>query len=884
MDSHIKSAQENTFIMLEDAMFIKIDTKALPAVVRSCIKSVYMFDADGFLKLSKLHEDVNLTEMEGTCDSTNLDDNVSLSAEDLFDDDVSDSTLQLLLNPPPLPLQLLLNPPPLPPKPTRFNDTQTTKGSKAIQNKSNMRPMSLPPVNIAIKHSSKCDAKNRKFFSNSYPCSLTSLHHIESTIGSDDGFSFRRLSQARSRSATVSDVLLDCQISVDSSNVSIIDQYPSERINRFTDTGSGNRSSPKEYIYGTENAYEIVDANCENDDMKDDLKCHNKILAGKRSTEEIMPFRKTIGTNNIQAYHLSQAAEICSNYEAIESVAKANDRSLPSLSYLEPINLSNDSQHTFANKATNYCTEQFVLLREGAILISNLDLLPENYTSVNQDVPEISLDMFKGTMLVFDKMARGFYVPEKLLKLYGVPQNEAWFYPVPLSSKQASLFLNEVRLEGCFIVYSPQPRPVDVAYNLSVCLQNGYVMHYHIKQNSFDELYVEGHKKKFVTLCALVEYFKHNKSQLAVKLGRALKEAYQPFFTFIQCEKRWEINRQLLKITGQILGKFDRGVVYVGEYKRQIVAVKMFQNYPMTPNDEELFLNEVRIMVKLDNIHITCLIGIRTSESPFLILTEHASRGNLCDCLKANVVPARSSSDLLNLCFQAVQAVSYLESCHYIIHRNLSACKFMVFNSTLLKLSDFDQACFVMDGLYQASECEIVSVKWSAPEVLVNSLYSIKSDVWSLGVVLWEILSNGDKPYVGMTNEEVVVFVLSGGRLSKPYNCFHDLYALLNLCWLEASEDRISCSLLLDRLHQLSVMFSYQPSNKYNRNSHISNARNINAQIPNDSFSNLQNRLHAFSTPNKQAKSSNTETLHKLDSSKNGKPRKSLFSIVGKKV
>ena len=139
-----------------------------------------------------------------------------------------------------------------------------------------------------------------------------------------------------------------------------------------------------------------------------------------------------------------------------------------------------------------------------------------------------------------------------------------------------------------------------------------------------------------------------------------------------------------------------------------------------------------------------------------------------------------------------VRAVCYLESVHYIVHRDIGARSFLVTQHATVKLADFGRARYVLDDDYQASPAELLSVKWSSPEVLARWRYSTRSDVWATGVACWEVLAGGRRPYSGLTAEQTVVYVMSGGRLDRPDACPPRLWTVLTDCWQHRPTDRPS--------------------------------------------------------------------------------------------
>ena len=271
-----------------------------------------------------------------------------------------------------------------------------------------------------------------------------------------------------------------------------------------------------------------------------------------------------------------------------------------------------------------------------------------------------SSDVFKGTTLGFDKEGCAFYVPSHFLKKYGEPEGEPWFYPTSMTSRQASLFLSSMRQEGCFVVYCPDDGVSNVAYNLSVCLANGDVVHYHILENVHGDFGIEGHDHTFMTVSELVEYFRRNKSSLATRLRRPLSCAKQPITPGSHYDIRYELNRSDLSLTGNIIGQGNFGVVCSGLYRNLSVAVKVLQKSDnLTPADEDEFIEEAIAMMELRHDHIVRFVGISCKLRPYFLVTEYMQKGNLKECLRNGVVQTDNIDLLFDVCIQVCNATMF---------------------------------------------------------------------------------------------------------------------------------------------------------------------------------------------------------------------------------
>uniref|UniRef100_A0A668A880 IL2 inducible T cell kinase n=1 Tax=Myripristis murdjan TaxID=586833 RepID=A0A668A880_9TELE len=157
--------------------------------------------------------------------------------------------------------------------------------------------------------------------------------------------------------------------------------------------------------------------------------------------------------------------------------------------------------------------------------------------------------------------------------------------------------------------------------------------------------------------------------------------------------------------------------------------------------------------------------------------------GCLSDYLRAR--RGRLSQDtMLGMCLDVSEGMAYLESSNF-IHRDLAARNCLVSKNNEVKVSDFGMTRFVFDDQYTSSQGSKFPVKWSSPEVIKYCKFSSKSDVWSFGVLMWEVYSEGRLPYEHRSNAEVVESLNAGLRLLKPRLAPDAVYLLMEWCWKE---------------------------------------------------------------------------------------------------
>ncbi|ESO03300.1 hypothetical protein HELRODRAFT_112224 [Helobdella robusta] len=226
--------------------------------------------------------------------------------------------------------------------------------------------------------------------------------------------------------------------------------------------------------------------------------------------------------------------------------------------------------------------------------------------------------------------------------------------------------------------------------------------------------------------------------------------------------------------------------------------------------DDDDFVDQANVMAGLDHANVLKLLGVSFKLKPMFIVTELFSCRNLKEALWNNDVD-QNVCNLFSICFQITSAMAYLESQKFIIIRNLSAKSFVISNKATVKLINFTKARKVVDDSYVGDTSESVNVKRSSLEVLDGCNYSSKSDVWSAGVVMWEVFSEGEKPYIGLSPELIIRFVFQGGRLSKPALCPSDLFDVIHKCWLPQPKNRPSFQQLKLKLAGKSSVYLYPP-------------------------------------------------------------------------
>ena len=255
------------------------------------------------------------------------------------------------------------------------------------------------------------------------------------------------------------------------------------------------------------------------------------------------------------------------------------------------------------------------------------------------------------------------------------------------------------------------------------------------------------------------------------------------------------IDNKELKV-GPLIGTGEYGNVFKGIWSRPnkepaLVAIKILRKKDVQKRRQiNNFLKEVEVMTSVKHPNIIKLLGVCT-DSPLMMIQELAPMGSVLDFLIDCRNQVKVSHDIKLWSFQIAIAMKYLESLH-IVHRDLAARNVLLVSNKLIKISDFglSRALRSDQQLYEASTRDRWPLRWYAPESIKHETFTHASDVWSYGIVLWEMYSFGDQPYEQIANSEIIGYIEGGKRLSKPEECSDFVFALMSLCWSYEPKNR----------------------------------------------------------------------------------------------
>uniref|UniRef100_A0A8C3A355 receptor protein-tyrosine kinase n=1 Tax=Cyclopterus lumpus TaxID=8103 RepID=A0A8C3A355_CYCLU len=281
-------------------------------------------------------------------------------------------------------------------------------------------------------------------------------------------------------------------------------------------------------------------------------------------------------------------------------------------------------------------------------------------------------------------------------------------------------------------------------------------------------------------------------------------EQLKPLKTYVDPHTYEDPNIAVLKFATEIhpshitkqkvIGAGEFGEVYRGNLKmpgRKEVAVAIKTLKPgYTEKQRQDFLSEASIMGQFSHQNIIRLEGVVTKFKHAMIVTEYMENGALDRYLKDHDGEF-PSFQLVGMMHGIAAGMKYLSDMSY-VHRDLAARNILVNNNLECKVSDFGLSRVLEDdpeGTYTTSGGKI-PIRWTAPEAIAYRKFTSASDVWSFGIVMWEVMAFGERPYWDMSNHEVMKAINEAFRLPAPMDCPSTVYQLMLQCWLQDRSKR----------------------------------------------------------------------------------------------
>ncbi len=285
-------------------------------------------------------------------------------------------------------------------------------------------------------------------------------------------------------------------------------------------------------------------------------------------------------------------------------------------------------------------------------------------------------------------------------------------------------------------------------------------------------------------------------------LCRTLTKPCPKVTSFVGFKDVWEEDRINIEL-GPLIGAGNFGEVYKGLWRKRFpVAVKTLKfndqekrNAKKEEAKKEEFRKELEIMKKLRHEKLVKLWCVCTIGEPIFIVTEYMCNGSLLKFMREGEGANLLFKEIIDMAAQIACGMKYLEGSKC-VHRDLAARNILVGERNIVKIADFGfaQMLNANDKLeLSQDESNKFPVKWTAPEVFTVDCntglraYTIKSDVWSFGILLYELITLGANPYPGMTHPQVIYEVKENNyRMPKPQGmCTDAYYAMMLKCWHE---------------------------------------------------------------------------------------------------
>ncbi|PFX14962.1 Fibroblast growth factor receptor 1-A [Stylophora pistillata] len=251
----------------------------------------------------------------------------------------------------------------------------------------------------------------------------------------------------------------------------------------------------------------------------------------------------------------------------------------------------------------------------------------------------------------------------------------------------------------------------------------------------------------------------------------------------------------------------------------RIVAVKMLRN-GATEEQKEEFLEEMQLMKQIGyHRNVLNLLACCTKTAPMFLVVEFAKHGDLLNFLRKRrdqIKQAIENMDAVEVyhpqCYNLGLSTSEINlyddflSRKGFVHRDLAARNVLVCEGKLLKVADFGLSRYVYtEKVYHSTKNKKLPIKWMSPEAIHDQIFTTESDVWSYGVLLWEMATIGGTPYPTISNQRLLKALNSGHRMEKPQICSDDMYDLMRQCWKEKPSERPLFSSIREQLERMML-------------------------------------------------------------------------------
>ncbi|KAM9854315.1 NT-3 growth factor receptor-like [Aulostomus maculatus] len=275
--------------------------------------------------------------------------------------------------------------------------------------------------------------------------------------------------------------------------------------------------------------------------------------------------------------------------------------------------------------------------------------------------------------------------------------------------------------------------------------------------------------------------------------------------TYVQHIKRRDI------ILKRELGEGAFGKVFLAECynlsptkDKMLVAVKTLKDPTLAARKD--FQREAELLTNLQHEHIVKFYGVCVDGDPLIMVFEYMKHGDLNKFLRAHGPDAMilvdgqplqtngelGLSQMLHIASQIAAGMIYLASQHF-VHRDLATRNCLVGNGLLVKIGDFGMSRDIYStDYYRVGGHTMLPIRWMPPESIMYRKFTTESDVWSFGVILWEIFTYGKQPWFQLANNEVIECITQGRVLERPRICPKEVYDMMLGCWQREPQQRLN--------------------------------------------------------------------------------------------
>ncbi|XP_078093071.1 tyrosine-protein kinase HCK-like isoform X1 [Mustelus asterias] len=371
-------------------------------------------------------------------------------------------------------------------------------------------------------------------------------------------------------------------------------------------------------------------------------------------------------------------------------------------------------------------------------------------------------------------------------------EEERWFFN-GMSAKEAERAILEAEnKEGSFLIRESRSRKGCYALLVKHWDPKLDVRVINYRISSSPSGYYINPKVKFINLQELVKYYCENEDGLCQRLtSPSLRRTQNSSET-----EGFEIPRKFITLESKLeVGHLAEGKMKLNDSFVR-VSVKV-QNVGQSSDNS--FLREVSVRKALQHDRLVQLLGVVTQSQPMLIISEFMTQGNLNGYLRSDLGRQLELVLLIDFAIQVADGMIYMEENCY-VHRDLRSANILLSDTLECKIGDFSFAQKLKDDRYILLKNEKIAVKWTAPEVFKEESHTAKSDVWSFGIFLMELVTYGQSPYPGLNFAQTLDFLQNGLRMQCPVGCTEELYAVMSMCWTENPWSRPSFKQLRELL------------------------------------------------------------------------------------